>query len=118
MSNKILNAKITSAYLGKSENGQFAAILQLEGCGWSGNCTLSYLDTWDMIDAEYKSYTPAGYKSIIKLMQSIGANSWEEMVGTYVRVEFDPETNKITKIGHILFNKWFDWSEFLESEFI
>ena len=114
--NEILNAKITSTRLGRDEEGRLSATIRLDGGGWYSIYTVPFLDTWDMVDAEYKSHTPEGYKSLIKLMQAIGVSSWEDMVDTYVRAEIEPQERKVVKIGHILLNKWFDWDEFQESK--
>lgn len=105
----IYNAKITNTRLGE-EHGCFTIELFLEGEGWvcryGGYC----LDHWFAGVGEHESTD--GYGAIIELMKTFDVESWEEVKGQYVRVEIEHWGEHITKIGHLIKDKWFSFEEY------
>ena len=111
MATEILNAKITSTKLGE-EHGCLTAELFIEGSGWvctyGGYC----LDHWCSDVGEHESTD--GYGAIIELMKTLEVESWEKLNGQYVRVETTGWGGNITKIGHLMKDKWFSFKEYFE----
>ena len=48
-----------------------------------------------------------------RIMWAVGADTWENLKGTYCRIKFD-ESGKVTSIGHILEDKWFNLVEYMK----
>ena len=111
MTTEILNAKITNTKLGE-DHGCLTANLFLEGDGWG--CTFGgyCLDHWFSDVGKYNSSD--GYGAIIELMKTLEVESWEELMGKYVRVEIEGWGGNIIKIGHLFKNKWFSWKDYFE----
>ena len=47
-------------------------------------------------------------------MKTLEVESWEELMGKYVRVEIEGWGGNIIKIGHLFKNKWFSWKDYFE----
>lgn len=54
--------------------------------------------------------TAIGLGSIIKLLETLELDSWEELENTFVRCEI--ENNSIIRIGHLIKDKWFSFTEY------
>lgn len=111
MATEILNAKITGTKLGE-EHDCLTANIVLEGGAWGcvygGYC----LDHWCADVGEHASTD--GYGAIIELMKTLEVESWEELNGKYVRVETEGWGGRVTKIGHLLKDRWFSFKEYFE----
>lgn len=108
---EIQNAKIVHTSLGVEDHGIFTCYLTLEGDGWGCSFGGYALDTWDETKRE-RVGTAIGFNAIIKLMETLDVKNWEELKGKMVRVETDGWGSRITKIGHIIKNRWFSFEEF------
>lgn len=109
MDAKIENAKIADTKLGE-DHGCLTANIFLEGNGWGcffgGYC----LDHWCAKAGEHHSSD--GYGAIIELMKTLEVESWEELKGQYVRVESEGWGGNITRIGHLMKDRWFSFDEY------
>jgi hypothetical protein len=47
-------------------------------------------------------------------MKTLEVESWEELKGQYVRVEFEDGGGKILRIGHLMKDKWFSFKEYFK----
>ena len=47
-------------------------------------------------------------------MEALEVRNWEDLKGQYVRVVSQGWGGKITKIGHLIKDKWFSFEEFFE----
>lgn len=47
-------------------------------------------------------------------MKTLEVESWEELKGQYVRVEFEGWDGKILRIGHLMKDKWFSFKEYFK----
>lgn len=54
-----------------------------------------------------------GTEAVARILWAVSANSWEDLKGKYCRVKFDG-TGKITSIGHIVEDKWFNLAEYMK----
>lgn len=109
MSKEILNGQIASTKLGE-EHGCLTAEIFLEGSGWGVSFGGYCLDHWFSDVGEYGSSD--GYGAIIELMKTLEVNSWEQLKGEYVRVEFEGWGGKVLRIGHLMKDKWFSWDKY------
>jgi hypothetical protein len=90
---QIQNAKIESTCLGTDDGRITFWLLLTFGSGGGqgfGGCSLRDVKVM----------------SLINLLQTIGVSNWEQLKGQYVRV--DRTDSRLTKIGHIIEDKWFD----------
>lgn len=53
---------------------------------------------------------------MMKIMDTVGVERWEDLPGKYIRVESGGWGSTITKIGNIIKDKWFDLKEFFETD--
>ena len=93
------NAKITGTMLGYEDHGILTCLLYLKqqsyGQGFGG----------------YRLDAPKGWSIytdfwVKRILETVGVNKWEDLVGKYVRCE--GESWKIRRLGHITDDKWFD----------
>ena len=108
---EILNGKITKTRLGE-EHGCLTAYITIEGDGWGCGTGGYCLDHWCQSTGHYHSSD--GYGAIIELMKTFDVESWEDLKGQYCRVESEGWGGKITKIGHLMKDKWFSWKEYFD----
>lgn len=109
MSNiKTENGRITSTYLGE-EHGCLTINITIEGDGWGcrfgGYCLAHWLDC-------QKPSSGAG--AIAALLRTLDLDSWEQLKGTYVRVQTEGWGGKILAIGNIVKDKWFSFGTYFE----
>lgn len=108
---EIENAKITKVDLSMADHGILTLQLALEGSGW---CTCfggrvigkGYLGAKEFVGYE------KGTEEIMRIMDVVGVERFNDMKGKYVRVEIDGWGSPVHKIGNIIENKWFDYYEF------
>ena len=112
---KTWNAKITNVSLSMADHGCLTWGITLDGggigCvygGWSiGN---GYLGA-----KEFEG-SPDGLEAIMRIMDTVGVERWEDLQGKYVRVKDVGWGGTVSCIGHIIENKWFDAKEFFEKK--
>ena len=110
---EIMNAHITNVSLTMEDVPTF--YITLEGDGWGvnmgGYCIgKGYLGS-DNISVE----SGAGLEAMLRIMDTVGVSSWEDLKGKYCRIESDGWGSTVKKIGNIINNKWFDLKEFFDS---
>lgn len=112
---EILNAKITNTQITMKEYGSLIFYLTLEGAGWGvsfgGYCIgHGYLGAH-----EFKAETGKGLEAMMQIMDVIGVETWEDLKGQYCRVEHNGLGTRVTKIGHLMKDRWFDIEEFFKA---
>lgn len=113
---EIKNAKITHVSISMADHGCLTFWLSLKlpksCCGYGGYCIgHGYLGAKEF-DASDK-----GLIAMMKIMDTIGVEKWEDLVGKYCRVKTDGWGSSISIIGNIMEDKWFDLEEhFLPKE--
>lgn len=105
----IENGKITGTMLGYEDHGIFTIGLSLE-CDGSGCVYGGY--ALDEFDKEKKARvgTAYGLESIIAVLKTLEIEKWEKIPGTFVRIEHEGWGGKVVRIGHIMKDKWLDFS--------
>ena len=111
---KIVNAKITHVSISMADHGCLTFRITLDGGSWhagyGGYCIGHGFLGSDTFTVENGS----GLVAMMKIMDTVGVEKWEDLKDKYVRVVDAGWGSKITKIGNILDDKWFDIDEFFK----
>lgn len=94
---EIKNGRIESTSLGFEDHGIFTYSITID-YGGSGQGFGGYA-----LGGEYTD------KVIKGLIKAVGVENWEDLKGEYVRVKL--VNRRITEIGHLLEDKWFNHKE-------
>lgn len=106
---EIMNGKITNTVLGEEDHGIFTAMIMIDMGGTCGGFGGYALDQYDEA-AETRMGTAYGMQFIKEVLKVLRVDKWESLKGTYLRVGVDGM--RITQIGHLIENRWFDPVEF------
>ena len=111
MNGKIKNAKITDVSLTMGEHGCLTYWLSLNfsgcGCGYGGYC-LGH----GYLGAKEFDATSKGLVAMMRIMDVVGVERWEDMEGKYVRIVDNGLGSPVDTIGNIIEEKWFNQREF------
>lgn len=112
---ELLNAKITNVSLNMKNHGCVTLDICLDGHGWGvvygGYCLgKGYLGAED----NFFKGSAQGMEAIIRIMDTIGVDDLDNMVGKYVRVASKGLGSSIKIIGNIIEDKWFDYETFFD----
>lgn len=112
---KILNGVIKNVSLTMADLGCLTSYITVEGGGFGaslgGYCLgHGYLGS-DHFDASGK-----GLESIMRVMDVVGVERYEELKGRYVRIASKGLGSTVSIIGNILNDKWFDYKQFFSAE--
>ena len=108
---EIKNAKITNVTLTMEDHGVLTFYLTIEG-GGIGFGYGGYIIGRGYLGANDFEGSAKGVEAMMRIMDTIGVNTWEDLKGKYLRYEDNGWGSCVTKIGHIIENKWFDIKEF------
>ena len=112
---EIRNAIITSTRITIADHGILTFYLDIEGCGWScsygGYCIgKGYLGA-----KEFSVDRGEGLEAMMRIMDVVGVDTWEDLAGKLVRVKMEDWGSPINVIGNIMEDKWFNIEEFFKS---
>jgi hypothetical protein len=113
MSKKMIkNAIIESTMLGREDHGIMTWMIFIKfdkcvHCGVGGYA----LDGYDS-HTETRVCVAESMESIVKVLDVVGVDKWEDLPGKYIRFEDNGWGSTITKIGNIIDDKWFDLKDF------
>lgn len=112
----IKNAIIESTMIGREDNGIITFLIFIKSDKWGG-CGIGGL-ALDEYDKSTKTiaFQAKSMEVISKILEVVGAKTWEELPGKYIRFEDKGLGVTITKIGNITEDKWFDILEFFDKE--
>lgn len=109
---EILNAKITSTKLTMEDHGCLTFWIVLEGAGW-GVSYGGYCIGHGYLGAdEFTAGTGNGLEAMMRIMDVVGVDTWEDLIGKYVRVKNNGCGKPVDIIGNIMKDKWFNIKEF------
>ena len=111
----VRNALITHADLSMTDHGCLTLELVLEGDGWGvtyGGRVLGH----GYLNAEEFEGNAKGIEYLMRIMDTVGVERFNDMKGKYVRVVTKGWGNTVDIIGNIARNKWFDQRKFFEGE--
>ena len=104
---KIENAKITKVSLHYYNDAILTFDITLEGNGWGtvyGGYALG-----NKINGECSS---KGLCALMKILDVVDVDSWEDLKGKYVRVKIDSISGPINEIGNLIEDKWFNITDY------
>lgn len=105
------NYEIVSTHLGYEDHGIFTIYLTLKGGGFGVSVGGYALD--EPIDGK-RVIARKGAELIPKILDVVGVETWEQLKGQYIRVEDNGIGTKVSKIGHLMDNKWLDFESFFK----
>ena len=112
---KIENAKITNVDLSMADHGVVTLRLVLEGAGW-GCVYGGYVLGKGYLGAETFEGSEKGMESIMRIMDVVGVEQFNDMVGKIVRVATAGWGDSIKIIGNVIADKWFDIDSFFKDK--
>lgn len=116
MENEILNAQITATMLGKEDHGIFTCELCIEGDGWGCFYGGYVLDEYDKT-LKKRVCGGKSLEAINQILETLEVKKWEDLKGQYIRCETSGSGwGAITKIGHLIKDKWFSFEEFFKKQ--
>lgn len=108
---KIENALITNADLSMANYGCLTLSITLDGGGW-GVVYGGYCLGHGYLGADVFDGSAAGLESIMRIMDVVGVERFQDLKGKYVRVATKKWGDSVKIIGNILKDKWFDIETF------
>jgi len=110
----IKNGKITSTMLGIEDHGIMTFFLTVQwpgsGCSFGGYSLDAYGG-----EGEPRRSSGVGYQAIRRILETLGVDRWEKLPGTLIRLEDEGPGGRLTKIGHIMEERWFDLAEYMKA---
>lgn len=107
----IENALIEKVDLSMADHGCLTLAMTLQGGGW-GVVYGGYCLGKGYLDAEEFSGSAAGIESIMRIMDVVGVERFQDLKGKYVRVALKGWGGSVKIIGNIIRDKWFDIETF------
>ena len=106
---KIENAVIKDIDLSMADHGCMTLAMTLGGGGWGvvygGYCLgKGYLGA----DDDFFSGSAAGMEYLIRIMDTVGVERFQDLKGKYVRVAIRGWSDNVKIIGNIIKDQWFD----------
>ena len=111
---KIENAKISDITLSMADHGCLTFVLYLKGSGWVqgyGKFAIGH----GCLNADQWDGNGSGLVAMMKVMDVVGVERWEDLKSQYCRIKTSKTGNKIYAIGNILKDEWFDVGAFLSA---
>ena len=112
---RVENAKITSVDLSMADHGVLTLEIVLEGAAW-GCVYGGYVLGHGYLGAKEFSGSGIGLESIMRIMDVVGVERFNDMKGKYVRVAVEGISSPIKIIGNVINNKWFDIDLFFKEK--
>lgn len=112
---EIVNALIENVSLSMADHGVLCYYLTLEtnsgGCNFGGKVIgKGYLGA-----KKFQGYEK-GTEALMRIMDVVGVERWEDLKGKYVRVELPGWGGVVDRIGNIIEDKWFSQEAFFGGE--
>jgi len=114
---KIENAVIKDVDLSMADHGCLTLAMTLDGGGWGvvyGGCCLGkgYLGA----DDDFFSGSAAGMEYLIRIMDTVGVERFQDLKGKYIRVATKGLGGPVKIIGNIIKDQWFDAETFFSDK--
>ena len=114
MTGEIKNAKITGTKITMADHGILTFYLGLDGDSWS-TWYGGYCIGKGYLEAEEFSGYDKGLEAMMRIMDVVGVDTWEDLKGKYIRVKMVDVGDSIITIGNLIKEKWFNIKEFFET---
>lgn len=114
---RIENALIKNVDLSMADHGCLTLAMTLEGAGWGvcygGYCLgKGYLGA----DDDFFDGSAAGMEYLIRIMNTVGVERFQDLRGKYVRVALQGWSGPVKIIGNVISDQWFDAETFFEDK--
>ena len=109
------NARITNVDLSMADHGVLTLQLTLPGSSW-GCVYGGYVIGKGYLDAEEFKGSAVGMESIMRIMDVVGVECFNDMKGKIVRVAIKGWGSSVRIIGNVMSDKWFDIDSFFKDE--
>ena len=112
----IENALIESVSLSMAEHGVLTYYIgfSLANGGYAG--IGGYCIGHGYLGADEFSGYEKGIEALMRIMDVVGVERWEDIIGKHISVVTEGWGSQIHKIGNIMENKWFDEEAFFKKE--
>lgn len=109
---KIKNAIIESTMLGREDHGilTFMIRVRFDSCVsvGIGGYALDYYSR----ELEKRVYSAKSLEAISNILDVVGVDRWENLVGKHIRIKDNGLNSLIDEIGNLMEDKWFNLREF------
>ena len=115
---KIENAQISKVSLSMADHGCLTFNIGLKGRGW-GIAYGGYVIGHGYLGADDKNIIAEnghGLEAMMRIMNVVGVEKWEDLPGKYIRVKMEGWGDPIDIIGNIMEDKWFNIREFFKQK--
>lgn len=113
MNELIQNAVITSTMLGYEDHGILTFWITVKGSGWGVSIGGNALDAYSE-QQEERIATGIGFQAVTEVMNVVGVEKWEDLKGKYIRVKSEGIGKRVSVIGNLMEDKWFDIDSFFK----
>ena len=110
----IKNGIITNTRLGVENHNIMSFMLMVDFGGYGQGVGGYRLDEHDEIGKRGKG-TAFGLDMIMQILEVVGVSTWEELKGSPIRVQYDDAGKTPLGIGHLIRDKWLNFSDFAKS---
>ena len=112
---RIENAKIEDVNLSMADHGCMTLSMTLIANGW-GCVYGGYVLGYGYLGSNHFEGTAKGLESIMRIMDVVGVECFNDLKGKYVRVATKGWGNNVYILGNVIEEKWFDQKSFFESD--
>ena len=111
----IENAIITNVSISMQDHGCLTFNIMLEGAGWDCNYGGYCIGKGYLGANTFEAESGSRLVAMMKIMDTIGVERWEDLKGKYVRCKLNGWGGTIDEIGNIIKSKWFNVQEFFSN---
>ena len=112
---EIKNAKITGTKLGREDHGIFTFMIWVETDTFSTGIGGFGLDYFNKDDSK-RVYEVKGLEAISSILDVVGVENWEDLIGKYIRIKYEGRNQPIYEIGNLIKDRWFNLKEFFSED--
>lgn len=112
---EIENVQISKVSISMADHGLLTFTIFVKGRSWS--CSLgNYMNGVGHLGAKEWKGNGSAIVAMMKIMDTVGVEKWEDLEGKYVRVKSEGWGGTMHGIGNLIEDKWFDLKEFFEKD--
>jgi hypothetical protein len=112
---EIKNVQISKVSISMADHGLLTFTIFVKGN--SLGCSLgNYMNGVGHLGAKEWKGNGSAIVAMMKIMDTVGVNKWEDLEGKYVRVKLDGYDSTMHCIGNLIEDKWFDLKEFFKND--
>lgn len=108
---KIENVQITDVSISMADHGCLTFWITVEGDGWGCNIGGYCIGKGYLGAKEFSEYAP-GLEAMMRIMDTVGVERWEDLKGKYIRIKDEGWGSTINCIGNLIKDKWFNLKDF------